>query len=209
VLASDADLNQILEQGLLLLDPLDQEMIQPASIDLRLDHRFRMYSPVPNPGSILDRPSPVIDPALDQPEMTFEVEVPAGESFLLPANSFALAATMERVKLSREVAAHLEGKSGLGRLGLLVHATAGWIDPGFQGTITLELFNAAPWPIRLHPGMKIAQLAVMLLRTPAQHPYGSLGRGSHYQFQAPGPQPSQTWRNFRTWPTRQKEPVRD
>lgn len=209
MLASDVDIEWVLKQGSLQVTPTDPELIQPASLDLRLDNRFCAYAPLPAPELILDttpaRPLPIIDPALDQAGLMFEHEVPEGESYILGPGAFALASTLEHVRISGAFAAKLEGKSSLGRLGLLVHATAGWIDPGFFGTITLELFNAAPHAIRLWPGMKIAQLAVMSLHTPARRPYGNAGLGSHYQSQPRGPQGSQGWRNFRTWPTRQEE----
>jgi dCTP deaminase len=200
VLASDADIDEALREGILTVTPWDPQMLQPASLDLRLDRSFWLYAPMP-PTDVLFDPTPIIDPAREQPDMMYRVDVAEGRSFLLQPQQFALAATLERLTVSASIAAALEGKSSLGRLGLLVHATAGWIDPGFDGHITLELFNAAPFPIRLYPGMKIAQLAVMALRRRARRPYGSDELGSRYQNQRRGPQRSKGFSNFRTWPT--------
>jgi len=211
VLASDVDIEWVLKKGLVKVTPTEPELIQPASIDLRLDNRFRAYAPLPAPELILDtapaRPLPIIDPGRDQNGLMVDYEVPEGGGYILGPRCFALASTLERVEIGGAFAAKLEGKSSLGRLGLLVHATAGWIDPGFGGHVTLELFNAAPHAIRLWPGMKIAQLAIMALHTPARRPYGSATLDSHYQDQPRGPQGTQGWRNFRTWPTRQEVAV--
>lgn len=202
MLASDVDIDWLLRQRMLQVSPTEPDLIQPASIDLRLDNRFLLYAPLPQPELLLtDAVGPIIDPALEQPEMTYEIEIPDDQSYLLPSRGFALAGTLERIMVSRQLALKLEGKSSLGRLGLQVHATAGWIDPGFAGWLTLELFNAAPFPIRLRPGMKIAQLAVMALHSPAGRAYGNPGLDSHYQDQPRGPQPSGAFRTFRTWPT--------
>lgn len=213
MLASDADIDQCLRKGMLQVAPTEPELLQPASIDLRLDHRFRTYL-APLDYALrtgmdplgMDIPAAVIDPAQDNSALMDEVEVPAGEAFLLAPGAFALGATVEQVKVSPELAVKLEGKSSLGRLGLLVHATAGWVDPGFHGHITLELWNASPYAIKLWPGMTIAQIAVMALNTPARRPYGTGALNSRYQGQRPGPQTSQGWLNFRTWPTRQPTP---
>lgn len=209
MLASDVDIEWVLKQGYLQVTPTEPDLIQPASIDLRLDNRFRAYAPLPAPELILDttpaRPLPIIDPGRDQADLMVDYEAPEGGAYILGPRAFALASTLETIKVGGSFAAKLEGKSSLGRLGLLVHATAGWIDPGFAGHITLELFNATPHAIRLWPGMKIAQLAIMSLHTPARRPYGSAELGSHYQDQPRGPQGSQGWRNFRIWPTRQEE----
>lgn len=203
MLASDADIKECLDQKLLTVSPTDlKQLLQPASIDLRLDHRFRGYvSPAELPGGPIAA-GPVINPAQDQRQLMRDYEVPEGKPFLLPAYGFALGATLEHVAISSGFAGKLEGKSSLGRLGLFIHTTAGWIDPGFEGHITLELFNAAPYPMQLWPGMKIGQLALMALHTPAERPYGSSGLSSHYQGQPAGPQSSQSWRNFQVWPTR-------
>lgn len=211
MLASDADLDLCVQQGLLTVTPTEPELLQPASIDLRLDHRFYTYrSPleyaISNGADPLEMLHPVthVDPAQDAGDLLADHEVAFGQPFVLDPLSFALGATVERVEIGDKIAAKVEGKSSLGRLGLQVHLTAGWIDPGFSGHITLELFNATPYPMRLWPGMKIAQLAVYGLNSPCRRPYGTGGLNSRYQNQPAGPQNSQGWRNFRTWPTRQE-----
>jgi dCTP deaminase len=181
-----------MHQGALHVDPFEPALLQPSSLDVRLDRYFRVFS---------NHRYAAIDPREDQPELTDSIEIDGEAAFVLHPGEFVLASTLERITLNQALAARLEGKSSLGRLGLLTHSTAGFIDPGFSGTITLELSNVANLPIKLWPGMKIGQLCVFLLSTPATQPYGSLGYGSHYQNQPRGPQPSQSWRNFQTWPT--------
>lgn len=161
-------------------------MIQPSSIDVRLDKFFRLFD---------NHKYPFIDPAAEQPELTRLVEVTEDESFILHPGEFVLASTYEAVTLPDDVAARLEGKSSLGRLGLLTHSTAGFIDPGFSGHVTLELSNVATLPITLWPGMKIGQLCFFRLSSPAEHPYGSAQYGSRYQGQR-GPTASRSWQNF-------------
>src|SRR3954467_4945295 len=161
-------------------------MLQPSSIDVRLDKFFRLFD---------NHKYPVIDPSQDQPELTRLVEVDVGESFVLHPGEFVLGSTYEAVTLPDDVAARLEGKSSLGRLGLLTHSTAGFIDPGFSGHVTLELSNVATLPIKLWPGMKIGQLCFFRLSSPAEHPYGSEKYGSRYQGQR-GPTPSRSAKNF-------------
>ncbi len=161
-------------------------MVQPASIDVRLDRQFRVFE---------NHRHACIDPAREQDDLTRLVEVPDGEAFVLHPGEFVLGSTLERVLLPDTLAARLEGKSSLGRLGLITHSTAGFIDPGFEGHVTLELSNLANLPIKLWPGMKIGQLAVMKLSSPAERPYGSEGLGSRYQGQA-GPTASRAWRDF-------------
>jgi len=168
------------------LDPFDPTMVQPSSIDVRLDRFFRLFD---------NHKYPFIDPASEQPELTRLVEVDAGEAFVLHPGEFVLASTWETVTLPDDVAARVEGKSSLGRLGLLTHATAGFVDPGFTGHVTLELSNVATLPIKLWPGMKIGQLCFFRLSSPAEHPYGSASRGSHYQGQR-GPTASRSYENF-------------
>lgn len=161
-------------------------MIQPSSVDVHLDRFFRLFN---------NHKYPVIDPAADQPELTRLVDVSAEGSLILHPGEFVLGSTYEKVTLADDVAARLEGKSSLGRLGLLTHSTAGFIDPGFSGHVTLELSNTATMPILLYPGMKIGQLCFFDLSSPALHPYGSQGLGSHYQGQR-GPTPSRTHERF-------------
>ena len=168
------------------MDPLDRSMVQPSSVDVRLDRFFRLFD---------NHRYPHIDPALEQPDLTRLIEVDAGEPFILHPGEFVLGSTFESVSLPDDVAARLEGKSSLGRLGLLTHSTAGFIDPGFGGHITLELSNVATLPIKLWPGMKIGQLCFFRLSSPAQFPYGSDAYGSRYQGQR-GPTASRSWVNF-------------
>ncbi|MEO7588493.1 MAG: dCTP deaminase [Arachnia sp.] len=186
MLLSDRDILAEVDRSAILLDPWDPAMVQPASVDVRLDKFFRVFE---------NHRYPHIDPAAEQPDLTRPVEPPPGEPFVLHPGEFALASTYEQVTLGTGVAARLEGKSSLGRLGLLTHSTAGFIDPGFSGHVTLELSNMATLPIMLWPGMKIGQLCFFRLSSPAQHPYGSAKYGSRYQGQR-GPTPSRSHLNF-------------
>ncbi|MCX5070800.1 dCTP deaminase [Micromonospora lupini] len=190
-LLSDRGLVAEIEAGGLTLDPWAPELIQPSSVDVRLDKLFRVFN---------DHLHTYIDPSVRQDELTSEVVVPAGRPFVLHPGRFVLASTLEVVSLSARLAAQLEGKSSLARLGLVIHKTAGFIDPGFSGHVTLELSNAANLPIRLWPGMKVGQLKVFRLSSPASAPYGSTVYGSRYQGQR-GPTPSRAWWQWRTWPT--------
>ena len=186
MLLSDRDLKAALASGDLGLTPYDEAMVQPSSIDVRLDRWFRVFA---------NHRYTHIDPAQDQPELTELVEVPDDEAFLLHPGEFVLGSTLEVVTLADDLAARLEGKSSLGRLGLLTHSTAGFIDPGFSGHVTLELSNVANLPIKLYPGMKIGQICVLPLSSPAENPYGSAVYGSRYQGQR-GPTPSRSFANF-------------
>lgn len=168
------------------LDPFDPGMIQPSSVDVRLDRMFRVFE---------NHRYPHIDPSIEQPDLTRAVEPEGDEPFILHPGEFALASTYEVITLPDDVAGRLEGKSSLGRLGLLTHSTAGFIDPGFSGHVTLELSNVATLPIKLWPGMKIGQLCLFRLSSPAEHPYGSSIYGSRYQGQR-GPTPSRSFANF-------------
>jgi len=192
VLLSDRDLRAELAAGRFRLDPFDESLLQPASIDVRLDRWFRVFR---------NARYTHIDPALQQDDLTELVEPAGDEPFVLHPGEFVLGSSLEVVTLPDDLAARLEGKSSLGRLGLVTHSTAGFIDPGFSGHVTLELSNLANLPITLWPGMKIGQICVFRLSTPAEHPYGSSVYGSRYQDQR-GPTPSRAWRNWRTWPTR-------
>jgi dCTP deaminase len=192
VLLSDQDLRKEVESGRLVLDPFDVEMLQPSSIDVRLDRFFRVFN---------NTRYTHIDPAQQQDDLTSLVETPDGEPFVLHPGEFVLGSTYEMVTLPDDLAGRLEGKSSLGRLGLLTHSTAGFIDPGFSGHITLELSNVANLPITLHPGMKIGQLCLFKLSSPAEHPYGSQQAGSRYQGQR-GPTPSKAYLNFHRTDTR-------
>jgi dCTP deaminase len=155
-------------------------------VDIRLDRFFRVFE---------NHRYPHIDPAADQSDLTREVTTDGDEPFVLHPGEFVLGSTYELVGLGDALAARVEGKSSLGRLGLLTHATAGFVDPGFTGHVTLELANVATLPIKLYPGMKIGQLCFFRLSSPAEHPYGSTAAGSHYQGQR-GPTPSRSYANF-------------
>jgi dCTP deaminase len=186
VLLSDRDIRSELSSGRVGLDPLDLGMVQPSSVDVRLDRFFRLFD---------NHKYQHIDPSLDQPDLTRLVEVDATEPFVLHPGEFVLGATYEVITLPDDIAARLEGKSSLGRLGLLTHSTAGFIDPGFSGHVTLELSNVATLPITLWPGMKIGQLCFFRLTSPAEHAYGSDKYGSRYQGQR-GPTASRSFQNF-------------
>ena len=186
MLLSDHDIKLELDAGRIGLDPYDPSLIQPSSIDVRLDRLFRLFD---------NHKYPFIDPSVDQPELTRLVEVDEGEPFVLHPGEFVLGSTLETVTLPDDLAARVEGKSSLGRLGLLTHATAGFVDPGFRGHITLELSNVATLPIKLWPGMKIGQLCFFRLSSASEHPYGSAGTGSHYQGQR-GPTASRSFERF-------------
>lgn len=186
MLLSDRDIRAEIDNQRIVLDPWDESMVQPSSVDVRLDRLFRLFD---------NHKYPHIDPAQDQPDLTRLVEVEADEPFVLHPGEFVLGATYEVVTLPDDIAARLEGKSSLGRLGLLTHSTAGFIDPGFSGHVTLELSNVATLPITLWPGMKIGQLCFFRLSSPAEHPYGSERYGSRYQGQR-GPTASRSAANF-------------
>jgi len=186
MLLSDRDIKAELDSGRIALEPYEPAMIQPSSIDVRLDRFFRLFS---------NHKYPFIDPAEDQPDLTHLVEVDGDEPFILHPGEFVLGSTYERVTLPDDVAARLEGKSSLGRLGLLTHSTAGFIDPGFTGHVTLELSNVATLPIKLWPGMKIGQMCFFRLTSPAEKPYGSADYSSRYQGQR-GPTASRSFQNF-------------
>ncbi|MBC9936331.1 MULTISPECIES: dCTP deaminase [unclassified Leucobacter] len=186
MLLSDRDLNAELASGRIRLDPSSDDMVQPSSIDVRIDRYFRLFD---------NHKYPVIDPAEDQPELTRLIEVDPAEGFILHPGEFVLGSTFEQVTLPDDISARLEGKSSLGRLGLMTHSTAGFIDPGFTGHVTLELSNVATLPIRLWPGMKIGQLCFFQLSSPADHPYGSGEYKSRYLGQR-GPTASRSFVNF-------------
>ena len=186
MLLSDGDIRKQIESGRIGLDPLNLELLQPSSIDVRLDRFFRLFD---------NHKYPYIDPREQQDDLTRFVEVAADEEFILHPGEFVLGSTYEYVSLPDDIAARLEGKSSLGRLGLLTHSTAGFVDPGFQGHVTLELSNVATLPIKLWPGMKIGQLCFFQLSSPSENPYGSSKYGSRYQGQR-GPTASRSYLNF-------------
>ncbi len=186
MLLSDRDIRTEIESGRIGLDPYQADLIQPSSFDVRLDRYFRLFD---------NHKYPFIDPAEDQPELTRLVEARADQPFILHPGEFVLGSTFELITLPDDIAARLEGKSSLGRLGLLTHSTAGFIDPGFSGHVTLELSNVATLPIKLWPGMKIGQLCFFRLSSPAEHPYGSGPYLSRYLGQR-GPTASRSHLNF-------------
>ncbi len=187
MLLSDRDIRAEIAAGRVGLDPFDETLLQPSSVDLRLDRQFRTFN---------NHAYTHIDPALEQDDLTRPVEPAPNEAFVLHPGEFVLGSTYEVITLPDDVAGRLEGKSSLGRLGLLTHSTAGFIDPGFSGHVTLELSNVANLPIRLWPGMKVGQLCLFRLSSTAEHPYGSAVYGSRYQDQR-GPTPSRSYVNFR------------
>ena len=186
MLLSDRDILAEIDAKRVQLDPFDAAMVQPSSVDVRLDRFFRVFE---------NHRYPHIDPAEEQPDLTRMVEPDGGEPFILHPGEFVLGSSYELVTLPDDVAARLEGKSSLGRLGLLTHSTAGFIDPGFSGHVTLELSNVATLPIKLWPGMKIGQLCLFRLTSAAEFPYGAERHGSRYQGQR-GPTPSRSYLNF-------------
>ncbi len=186
VLISDRDIRAEIDSQRIVLEPYDPAMVQPSSVDVRIDRFFRLFD---------NHKYAHIDPAEEQPELTRLVEVEGDEPFILHPGEFVLGSTYETVSLADDIAARLEGKSSLGRLGLLTHSTAGFIDPGFSGHVTLELSNVATLPIKLWPGMKIGQLCFFRLTSSAEHPYGSGEYGNRYQGQR-GPTASRSHQNF-------------
>ena len=186
MLLSDRDIRAEVAAGRVKVEPFTEAMIQPSSVDVRLDRFFRVFE---------NHKYSVIDPSIEQADLTREVAVAPDEFFILHPGEFVLASTYEVITLPDDIAGRLEGKSSLGRLGLLTHSTAGFIDPGFSGHITLELSNVANLPVKLFPGMKIGQLCLIKLSSPTEHPYGSAVYGSRYQGQR-GPTPSKSWLNF-------------
>ena len=186
MLLSDRDIRAQINDKRVGVEPFDEAMIQPSSVDVRLDKFFRVFE---------NHMYEVIDPSLEQPELTREIIAEDGEAFILHPGEFVLASTYEVITLPDDIAGRLEGKSSLGRLGLLTHSTAGFIDPGFSGHITLELSNVANLPVKLYPGMKIGQLCLIKLSSAAEHPYGSAQYLNRYQGQR-GPTPSRSYMNF-------------
>ena len=185
---SDRSIREALAAGRILIDPLDESCIQPSSVDLHLDNLFRVF---------LNHTAHVIDVKEDQEDLTELVKIPEEQAFILHPGEFVLGSTAERVRLPDDLVARLEGKSSLGRLGLLIHSTAGFVDAGWDGHLTLELSNVANLPITLYPGMKIGQISFLQMTTPAEFPYGSKSAGSKYQGQR-GPTPSRYFENFKT-----------
>ena len=176
---SDRDIRAAIQSGRIGIDPFDPALVQPASLDIRLDHRFRVFRSTRHP---------YIDVAKLQEDLTELVDARDG-AFILHPGEFVLGSTRERIRLPDDLVSRVEGKSSLGRLGLLIHSTAGFIDPAWDGHITLELSNVNTLPITLYPGMRIGQLSFFRLSSAAERPYGSPELGSRYQGQS-GPTPS-------------------
>ena len=192
MILSDRDIRAAIADGAIGIDPFDESDVQPSSIDLHVDRFFRVFH---------NARHPYIDVKKPMEDLTESVEVKEEEAFILHPGEFVLGSTMEYVKLPHDLVARLEGKSSLGRLGLLIHSTAGYVDPGFEGHLTLELSNVANLPITIYPNMKIGQISFFRLSSPAENPYGSQKVGSKYQGQR-GPTPSRYFENFEDWRTR-------
>jgi dCTP deaminase len=188
MILSDQTIREEIAAGRIEVDPFDESCVQPSSIDLHVDRTFRVFH---------NHRYPLIDVKQDMPDLTDLVEVPGDEPFILHPGEFVLGSTLERVRLPGDLVARLEGKSSLGRLGLLIHSTAGYVDPGWDGYLTLELSNVANLPITIYPGMKIGQISFFRLSTPAILPYGSKAAGSKYQGQR-GPTASRFFEEFRS-----------
>ncbi|MFM7046893.1 MAG: dCTP deaminase [Actinomycetota bacterium] len=187
MILSDRSIREAITAGRIIIDPFDEACLQPSSIDVKVSNLFRVFR---------NHSAAVIDVKKDLTELTELVEIAGDEAFMLHPGEFVLGSTLERVAIASDLVARVEGKSSLGRLGLLIHSTAGFIDAGFDGHITLELSNVANLPITIYPGMKIGQVSFMTMTTPADKPYGSGARGSKYQGQR-GPTPSRYFENFR------------
>jgi dCTP deaminase len=184
VILSDRDIRKQIESGRLLIEPFDPDMVQPSSVDLRVDKTFRVFA---------NTRYPYIDVMNPMDDLTEPVEVKEGEAFILHPGEFVLGSTLESVTLPDDLVARIEGKSSLGRLGLLIHSTAGFVDAGWSGHLTLELSNVANLPITIYPGMRIGQLCLFEMTSPAERPYGERGK---YQGQR-GPTPSKFYEDFR------------
>lgn len=186
MILSDRTIREELAAGRIVIEPLAEGSVQPSSVDLHVDRYFRVFR---------NDTTPFIDPKEPQEDLTELVEVADGRSFILHPGEFVLGSTLERVALPDDLVARLEGKSSLGRLGLLIHSTAGFVDAGWDGHLTLELSNVANLPIAIYPGMKIGQISFLRMTTAADSPYGSARTGSKYQGQR-GPTPSRYYLNF-------------
>ena len=184
MILSDRDIREQISAGRITIDPFDPSCLQPSSVDLHVDDQFRVFA---------NSRYPYIDVREEMPDLTELVQVKPDEPFILHPGEFVLGSTLERVSIPNDLVARLEGKSSLGRLGLLIHSTAGYVDPGWNGYLTLELSNVANLPITLYPGMRIGQISFFQLTSPAETPYGSAG--NKYQGQR-GPTASRFFRDF-------------
>ncbi|HUQ22501.1 MAG TPA: dCTP deaminase [Gaiellaceae bacterium] len=186
MILSDRTIRRLLGESRICIDPFEDALVQPSSVDVRVDRWFRVFR---------NSRYPYIDVKQEQEELTELVEIDDDTPFILHPGEFVLGSTLERIQLPDDLVARLEGKSSLGRLGLLIHSTAGFIDPGWDGHVTLELSNVANLPITIYYGMKIGQVSFVQMTEPAETPYGAGSIGSKYQGQQ-GPTPSRYWRNF-------------
>jgi dCTP deaminase len=193
---SDRTIRRLVADGRIGIDPFDDALIQPSSVDVRVDRFFRVFR---------NARYPYIDVKRPMEDLTELVEVDDEEPFILHPGEFVLGSTLERITLPDDLVARLEGKSSLGRLGLLIHSTAGFIDPGWDGHVTLELSNVANLPITIYVGMKIGQLSFVQMTESSEAPYGSTGLGSKYKGQT-GPTPSRYWQNFVDTPAEEAKP---
>ncbi|NDG11246.1 MAG: dCTP deaminase [Actinobacteria bacterium] len=187
MILSDRSIREAIAAKRIIIDPFDEACLQPSSIDVKVSNLFRVFR---------NHTTAIIDVKKDLTDLTELVDMKGDEPFVLHPGEFVLGSTLERVAIANDLVARVEGKSSLGRLGLLIHSTAGFIDAGFDGHITLELSNVANLPITIYPSMKIGQVSFMTMTTPADKPYGSGARGSKYQGQR-GPTPSRYFENFR------------
>ena len=186
MILSDVDIRKELAAGRIEIDPFDDACVQPSSVDLHVDSRFRVFA---------NSRYPYIDVRREMPDLTEVVEVAEDEAFILHPGEFVLGSTIERVRLPDDLVARLEGKSSLGRLGLLIHSTAGYVDPGWKGNLTLELSNVANLPIALYHAMRIGQISFFKMSSPVERPYGSPALRSKYQGQR-GPTASRFFEEF-------------
>lgn len=186
MILSDRSLREEIANNRIVIDPLDERCIQPSSIDVKVSNLFRVFR---------NHTAGIIDVKEDMEDLTELISIPLDSVFMLHPGEFVLGSTLERIAVPNDLVARIEGKSSLGRLGLLIHSTAGFIDAGFDGHVTLELANVASLPITIYPGMRIGQVSFMRMTTPADKPYGSGAQGSKYQGQR-GPTPSRYFENF-------------
>lgn len=186
VILSDRTIREEVAAGRIVIEPFEDRAIQPSSVDLRLDSYFRVFR---------NHTLSHIDVKQNLEELTELVEASDEDPFILHPGEFVLGSTLERVAIPSDLVGRIEGKSSLGRLGLLIHTTAGFVDAGWDGQLTLEFSNVASLPITLYPGMKIGQISFIRMTTDADQPYGTGKLGSKYQGQK-GPRPSRYWENF-------------
>ncbi len=186
MILSDREIKTQIKRGLIEIDPYEPKAVQPSSVDVHLDHRFIVFK---------NHTMSHIDVKKDLSSLTTNVEASEMDPFILHPGEFVLGSTLERVALPDDLVGRIEGKSSLGRLGLLIHSTAGFVDAGWNGQLTLEFSNVASLPITLYPGMRIGQISFMQMSSPAENPYGAELLGSKYQGQQ-GPRPSRYWENF-------------